>query len=168
MQSNKKALGDLAEKIVFDYFRSIGSSVEFSTNEYDSEKDLIIDGKTVEVKFQTIYHFFKSYCFGNKPIKAFTVPITSSYNKLAQNQLDKCLNADRWIVVQNPSDKLGEKTIKIWEAPPLGKRRFGNTLNTKDGRIVAGFPLSSFNLLVDIDDRSLYNKIKSLNFSKFS
>jgi len=168
MQKDKKALGDLAERLVFNYFKSKGSSVEFSTNKYDSQKDLIVDGKTVEVKFQTIYHFFKSYCFGNNKIKAFTVPITVGSNKLAQNQLDKCLNVDRWIIVQNPSDRLREKTIKIWEAPPLGERRFGFSLNSKDMRIVAGFPLSTFNLLVDIDDKPLYNKIKSLDFSKFS
>ena len=169
MYDNKRALGTLAENLVYNYFKNAGSTVEFSKSEYDSQKDLLIDGEETEVKYQTIFHFFKSHTFGNSPIKAFTVPITSGHNKVvAQNQLDKCLNAKRWIIVQNPSDKLGEKTVKIWEAPVLGKRRFGLSLNSKDGRIVAGFPLSSFKLLADINDRSLYSKIKSLDFSKFS
>lgn len=163
----EKELGDLAERIVKGYFESIGSKVEMALDPFDQTMDMLVNGLRTEVKFQTIYHYFKSYD-QEKPYPAFTVPITTSQYKVSQNQLDKCLNADRWIIVQNPSDKLNERTVKIWEAPPLGQRRFKLVRNTKDGRITAGFPMHTFNLLIDIDHEPLYNKIKRLNFSTFS
>ena len=164
---SKKELGDLAERIVKNYFKSKGSTVEMSIDPFDQTMDMLIDGLRTEVKFQTIYYYFKSYD-QEKPYPAFTVPVTTSQYKVAQNQLDKCLNADRWIIVQNPSERLNEKTVKIWEAPPLGQRRFKLIRNNKDGRVTAGFPMSVFNLLVDIDHKPIYNKIKQLNFSTFS
>lgn len=164
---SKEALGKLAERLVKEYFESQGSKVEMALDPFDQTMDMIIDGRRTEVKFQTIYHFFKSFD-QDKPYKAFTVPVTHNNSKVAQNQLDKCLNADRWIIVQNPSDKENETTIKIWEAPPLGQRRFKFTKNSKDGRITAGFPMSAFKLLVDIDHEPLYKKIKSLDCSQFS
>jgi len=164
---SKEALGDLAERVVREYFEALGSVVEMSTDPFDQTKDMLIDKKKTEVKFQTIFHYFKSYDQEN-PYQAFTVPVTMSSYKVAQNQLDKCLNAERWIILQNPSDKLKEKTIKIWEAPPLGERRFKLARNSNDGRIVAGFAKSMFKLLVDIDHKPLYKKIKSLDCSSFS
>jgi hypothetical protein len=113
---SKKELGDLAEHIVKGYFESIGSKVEMALDPFDQTMDMVIDGLRTEVKFQTIYHYFKSYDQENV-YPAFTVPITTNQHKVAQNQLDKCLNAHRWIIVQNPSDSLNEKTVKIWEAP---------------------------------------------------
>lgn len=164
---SEQEIGALAERLVKSYFESKGSDVQVSPDPFDGEKDLIIDGARTEVKFQTIYHKFKTYN-ENEPYKAFTVAITSTFDKVAQNQLDKCLNADRWIVVQNPSNRLGEKTVKIWEAPKLGERRFKINRNRNDGRIVAGFPLECFELLVDIDHEPLYNKIKRLEKAQFS
>jgi hypothetical protein len=164
---SEKALGDLAERVVREYFETLGSIVEMATDPFDQTKDMLVDKKKTEVKFQTIFHYFKSYD-QEKPYPAFTVPITSSSHKVVQNQLDKCLNAERWIILQNPSDKLKEKTIKIWEAPPPGERRFKLARNSKDGRVVAGFAMSMFKLLIDIDHEPLYKKIKSLDFSQFS
>jgi hypothetical protein len=164
---SKDALGILAERVVKEYFEALGSVVEMATDPFDQTMDMLIDGLRTEVKFQTIYHYFKSYD-KEKPYPAFTVPVTLSSHKVAQNQLDKCLNADRWIIVQNPSDKLNQKTIKIWEAPPLGQRRFKLIRNSKDGRVIAGFPMSVFKLLIDIKHEPLYKKIKSLDCSQFS
>jgi hypothetical protein len=164
---SKEELGKLAERLVKEYFESQGSVVDMATDPFDQTMDMIIDGLRTEVKFQTIYYYFKSYD-QEMPYRAFTVPVTTSLYKVAQNQLDKCLNAERWIIVQNPSDKENETTIKIWEAPPLGQRRFKLVRNSKDGRITAGFPMSSFKLLVDINHEPLYKRIKSLDRSQFS
>ena len=164
---SKDALGTLAERVVKEYFESLGSKVEMALDPFDQTMDMLIDGLRTEVKFQTIYHYFKSYDH-EKAYAAFTVPVTVSSHKVAQNQLDKCLNADRWIIVQNPSVKLNQRTIKIWEAPPLGQRRFKLIRNSKDGRIIAGFPMSVFKLLIDIEHEPLYKRIKSLDISKFS
>ena len=163
-----KSLGNLAEEVVKDYFEKNGSVVEMATDPFDGTMDMLIDGKRCEVKFMTLYHFFKSYATRGTALQAFTVPITQRDGRVAQNQLDKCLNADRWFIVQNPSGRLGEKTIKIWEAPPPGQRRFSNIQNSKDRRIIAGFLKKDFKVLVDIDNPTLYNKIKSLDISQFS
>jgi len=163
-----QSLGNLAEDVVKNYFEKTGSVVEMATDPFDASMDMLVDGKTTEVKFMTIRHYFKSHATKGNVEPAFTVPITTRDGRVAQNQLDKCLNAERWIIVQNPSDMKNETTIKLWEAPPLGKRRFSNIRNSNDGRIIAGFLMKDFKLLVDIDDRVLYNKIKSLNISNYS
>jgi hypothetical protein len=163
-----QSLGILAESVVKNYFEKNGSVVEMAADPFDSSMDMLIDGKTTEVKFMTIRHFFKSHATRGKVEPAFTVPITTQDNRVAQNQLDKCLNAHRWIIVQNPSDKEHETTIKLWEANPLGMRRFSIIQNSKDKRIIAGFLMKDFKLLTDIDDSKLYNKIKSLNLSHYS
>lgn len=160
---NMKELGDLAELVVKEYFSNKGSVVEMSADPFDGVKDMTIDGAHTEVKFQTIYHRFRSYD-REEFYEAFTVPITSSNNKVSQNQLDKCLNADRWLILQNPT---GDKRIKLWEAPPLGKRRFKIIRNSKDGRITAGFAKSMFKNVFDIEHDSLYNKISRLNMSRY-
>jgi hypothetical protein len=41
---------------------------------------------------------------------------------------------------------------------PLGQRRFKLVRNVKDGRVIAGFPMSAFNLLIDIDHKPLYSQ----------
>ena len=161
-----KELGDLSERIVATYFEHLGCLVEPSTDPYDGSKDMLIDKVRTEVKFQTIYHYFKPQACSS-PYKAFTVPLETK-GKVLQNQLDKCLNVDRWIIVQNPSSRLNENFVRLWEAPPLGQRRFQNARNKNDGRIVAGFPLSSFTKIVDINNKELYNKIKQLDISEFS
>lgn len=163
-----QSLGNLAESVVKNYFEKNGSVVKMATDPFDSSMDMLIDGKTTEVKFMTIRHYFKSHATKGKVEPAFTVPITTRDNRVAQNQLDKCLNAERWIIVQNPSDKEHETTIKVWEAPPLGHRRFSIIQNSNDRRIIAGFLMKDFKLLVDINDRELYNRIKSLDISQFS
>ena len=94
MSNNKEALGILAEDLIKKHFESLGSIVEYSLDKFDDKKDLIVDGLTVEVKFQTIYHKFRSYNY-EEYYPAFTVPVTCSATKVAQNQLDKCLNVDR-------------------------------------------------------------------------
>lgn len=163
-----KTLGDLAERVVKYYFENKGSVVEMATDPFDSSMDMLIDGETTEVKFMTIRHYFKSYATKGKVEPAFTVPITTRDNRVAQNQLDKCLNAKRWIIVQNPSDKQKETTIKLWEAPPLGQRRFSIIQNSNDKRIIAGFLMKDFKLLVDMYDHELYNTIKRLDVSQYS
>lgn len=163
---NMETLGAYAERLVRYYFESQGSKVQKSSDLYDDKKDILIDGASTEIKFQTIYYNFKSYD-RNNTYMAFTVPIiTGDSNKVAQNQLMKCVNVDRWIIVQNPK-KSHERTIKIWEAPPLGQRKFKIIRNSKDGRITAGFPLSDFKLLTEIDNKPIFDKIKKLEFSQY-
>jgi len=159
-----KSLGDLGEEIVRQYFELQGVKVEMSQDPFDMVMDMLLDGLRTEVKFQTLYYKFQPD--PRKPsYEAFTVPITTNYGKAVSNQLDKCLNADRWIIVQNP--RPGSKVVTLWEAPPPGQRRFKNIINKRDGRATAGFALSLFTKIVDIENDQLYNKIKKLNMSKY-
>lgn len=45
-----KELGTLGEKIIANYFNSIGIQAILSENPFDTEKDLTVGGKNVEVK----------------------------------------------------------------------------------------------------------------------
>lgn len=160
-----EALGELGEKIVYEYYKSLGSQIEMSVDPFDMQKDMVIDGKKTEVKFQTPYFRFSPP--GYEPYKAFTVPVTGGKNKqVRSNQLDKCLNADRWIIVENPSK--GSNIVRLWEAPPLGKRRFRLVRNSKDDRIAAGFAMSDFSLIIDIDNKKMCDIIRRSNKSHWN
>ena len=43
----RKVLGDIGEKIVGNYMSRIGRTVEMSTDPFDSEKDTIVNGKSL-------------------------------------------------------------------------------------------------------------------------
>ena len=107
MQS-QKILGDIAETVVSDYFTMQGDTVEMSTDPYDQEKDMFINGVRTEVKFETLYHKFNS----------FSIPVYNTRNgRITKNQLNKCMNVERLIVVQNPGK---DRAVTLWEAAPLG------------------------------------------------
>jgi hypothetical protein len=89
MSYDKKAgLGSMGEKIVAKYLRGCGRTVEESINPLDNEKDLLVDGKKIEVKTQV--PFLKENAFSFR-----------------ENQLKKCLGVEEvWFVnVPSNSDK---------------------------------------------------------------
>lgn len=59
----KVLLGMLGEKIVAKHFRDSGHQVEESLNIFDSEKDMTIDGKNVEVKTNAPLIYYDSFSF---------------------------------------------------------------------------------------------------------
>ena len=59
----KVLLGMLGEKIVAKYFRDNGSMVEESLNIFDSEKDMVIDGRNIEVKTNAPLIYYDSFSF---------------------------------------------------------------------------------------------------------
>ncbi len=77
------ALGAVGEGIVRRFFEAQGCSVTMSEDEFDDEKDMIVDGKTVEVKTLLPVYKYKSFCL---PIK----------------QSRKCETVDRLIFIQVP------------------------------------------------------------------
>lgn len=79
-------LGLLGEKIVTNLLSGLGLRVEQSINKYDSEKDMLVDGKKVEVKTETPY--VKKNCFSFRP-----------------NQLKKCSSVDVLYIVSVPHPK---------------------------------------------------------------
>jgi hypothetical protein len=89
---NKQILGTIGEKIVANYMSRIGRIVEVATDPFDSTKDMKVNGKSLEVKTQVPYIIKKGFT-------------------LKKNQLNKCLNADYFVIVQAPCTKLDEATL---------------------------------------------------------
>ena len=152
---SQKILGEIAETVVDEYFTLQGDVVEMSEDPYDPEKDMFINKVRTEVKFETLFHKFN----------AFSIPVYNTRTgKLSRNQLNKCMNVERLIVVQNPGK---DKVVKLWEAAPIGKRKFDFNVNERDGRLVALFSLDTFTKIVDIRSDKLYNEIKKYSFSNY-
>lgn len=81
---NIEMLGRAGETIIINYCTKHGQVVEASVDQYDSEKDMVIDGLKCEVKTQVPWVIKNAFTF--KP-----------------NQLKKCLNADRVIFISVPN-----------------------------------------------------------------
>ena len=135
-------LGMAGEKLVSSFFRSLGQTVEESLSTYDSVKDMIVDGKTCEVKTQMPFYTENSFT-------------------MKKNQLTKCRNVDKLIFVEAPSSK--SDVIKIWEAPKE-TRKF-RTRVTKDGRNMYLLDKGRMNLLHTIEDIVIVNEMKSFSNS---
>lgn len=78
-------LGKIGEKYVGNYLAK-NRTVQFSLDNFDSEKDLIADGKTVEVKVGTPF-------------------ITEGAISFKKSQLTKCRSVDEFYFVTIPAPK---------------------------------------------------------------
>lgn len=100
MADKKEQLGLAGEKIVANYFSSLGKKVELSINPFDSTKDLIVDGKHIEVKTQVPWCQKDSFTF--RP-----------------NQLKKILASDLIIFISVPNTKMKHfSSGKVYECTP--------------------------------------------------
>jgi hypothetical protein len=115
-------LGRAGETIVMNYFSRNGSIVEASVNQFDSQKDMLVDGtKKVEVKTQV--PFIKK--------DAFT---------FRENQLKKCLESDELYFVSVPNLKIKHYSAgKVYRADP--KKMKYDFYRTKDGRQMVIIPI---------------------------
>lgn len=77
-------LGVMGEKVVINYLSSQGCVIEQSINKYDNEKDLVSNGRTVEVKTQIPFIYANSLT-------------------IERDQLQKCRNVDDLYFVTVPS-----------------------------------------------------------------
>lgn len=119
-------LGLAGEKIVINMLSSLGLKIESSINKYDSEKDMLVDGKKVEVKTQVPFVIQNAFTF--KP-----------------NQLNKCRSVDVLYFVCVPPPKHNDKWGGwIFKANP--KSFITRNYKTKDGR---------FMILVDREQEAL-------------
>jgi hypothetical protein len=89
----KELLGAVGEGIVRRFFENQGLQVTMSEDKYDSEKDMIVDGKTVEVK--TLLPIYK--------FNAFCLPVQQS---------KKCESVDRLIFIEVPDMPEDEVIIR--------------------------------------------------------
>ena len=144
MTDKKTLLGGVGEKIVANYMSKQGIIVEQSVDPYDSQKDMKINGKPLEVKTQVPFVYKK--CF-----------------TLKKNQLNKCLNADYFVIVQAPCEYLNEAAI--WKV----KKGFTyNTVKLKGGGERLAIPMNQPNVIKKMDivgeDKALLRKY-STDFS---
>jgi hypothetical protein len=79
----KELLGAVGEGLVRRFFQSQGKIVIMSEDKYDDEKDMIVNGKTVEVKTLLPVYKYNSFC-------------------LPCNQSKKCESVDRLIFIEVP------------------------------------------------------------------
>jgi len=76
-------LGRIGEKIVINHLNNLGRHVQESLDHYDSEKDLLVDGKKVEVKTEQPFVLKNAFTF-------------------RENQIRKCRSVDELYFVSIP------------------------------------------------------------------
>ena len=109
-------LGLAGEKVVINMLSSLGLKVESSINKYDSEKDMLVDGKKVEVKTQVPFVMQNAFTF--KP-----------------NQLNKCRSVDvLYFVCVPPPSHYDKWAGWIFRVEP--KNFVTRSYRTKDGRVM--------------------------------
>jgi hypothetical protein len=114
-------LGRAGETIVLNYFSRKGVVVEASIDQYDSQKDMIVKNKKIEVKTQVPFVSKDSFSF-------------------KQNQLKKCLNADWVFFVSIPTKKREHfSTGKVYAIE--SKKMQYSGYQTKDGRDMILIPI---------------------------
>jgi hypothetical protein len=121
MSKNIEMMGRAGETIIVNYCTAAGQKVTVSEDQYDSQKDMIIDGLKVEVKTQVPYIFKDAFSF--KP-----------------NQLKKCKNADRVIFISVPSkEKPHHSDGKVYLIKSAEMKYY--PYKTKDGRDMIAVPI---------------------------
>jgi hypothetical protein len=91
----KRQLGSYGESLVEHYFAIKGCQVKRSEDWFDDEKDMTIDGQTVEVKTLFPIIMYNSFCIPWKQVR-------------------KCEEVDRLIFVKIPYEENGP--VHIYEA----------------------------------------------------
>lgn len=113
-------LGLIGEKIVINHYSRLGGIVEHSINSYDNKKDLVVDGKTVEVKTQVPW-------------------ISENSFTIKPNQLRKCRNVDELIFISVPAPRHKDKWSGwMFSADP--KKFKVKSYTTNDGREMVLIP----------------------------
>ena len=139
---NKKVqLGMLGEALVANHF-----GVKLNENFFDTQKDLVINGETVEVKTQ------------NRHPSKDLLTISAPNGNIGLNNFAKCFHVDRLIFVEYDSSD----TIKIWEC---NDRMNFETYVTKQGKAMVGFPIGKMKLLKAHLDPQLARQMRSLSSS---
>jgi hypothetical protein len=118
---NIERLGKAGESIISNYFSSQGMRVEISVNQFDSQKDMIVEGKIVEVKTQVPFVTKDSFTF-------------------KQNQLNKCVNADEVYFISVPTVRrhFSEGKVYVIKGSEIKYKKH----KTKDGREMILIPIN--------------------------
>lgn len=143
----KVLLGMLGEKIVAKHFRDSGHQVEESLDVFDSTKDMLIDGKNVEVKTNAPLIYYDSFSFPK-----------SQYNKI--------MNSHRvyWVSVplQTQEDQYAGC---IFEMDPKVAKPHLITFGSGKQTIGLRRQQEGMKVIYKIEDPKLLNHLKSLSSS---
>lgn len=141
-------LGRAGEAIISNYFVKNDKKVEVSVNQYDSQKDMIVEGKSVEVKTQVPFVTKNSFSF-------------------RKNQLKKCVSADEVYFVSVPTNKkhFSEGKVYCIKGPDIEYKEY----TTKDGRDMILIPIEQKNMKmvfeVSNEEKELLVKYSSSNWN---
>lgn len=140
--TQEKIVGDTGEELVRNLFARLNTKVVMSTDYYDSEKDMTVNGWSLEVK--TIIPFFLE--------NAFSIPIS---------QVHKCVNAQILVFVEvSPYSE----HIPLWMC---FDRRY-RTRRTKDRREVALFDVCRMWNFANVTDENVTEVFRQYSESSLS
>jgi hypothetical protein len=115
-------MGRAGETIVMNYHMKNGDQVIVSVDQYDSKKDMLVEGKSVEVKTQVPFVMKDAFTF-------------------RESQLEKCLNVDYVYFVSVPASNRPHHSYgKVYRIE--SKDLQYQTITTKDSRTMIMIPIS--------------------------
>lgn len=132
-------LGRAGETVVMNWFASRGIPCQASVDQYDSQKDMIAEGKKIEVKTQVPFIMKDSFSF-------------------RENQLRKCVNADYVFFVSVPTEKSHHSDGKVYRIE--SKKMKYTKYKTKDGRDMYLVPIKQADMQFLFD--MAYSEVKTL------
>jgi hypothetical protein len=165
VMASLQQIGEQGELLVANFFKSCGCCVELSGNKYDMKKDILVNNVCMEIKTQTIYRKFPLE--DGREVPAFTVNTETAYGKIYHNQLKKCMSVERLIFVARSSRGDKNPCVIIYEAAPVGQRKYYEHRNKKNGRLVAGFLISEMTEIARIDADSMVGKYSGKDMVEF-
>ena len=137
--------GKFGERIASHVLSELGYNVTDSLSQWDSEKDLTLDGKwKCEVKTQEAFH-------------------TENAFSIMANQLKKCKNVDLLLVVETFNNK---DQIKVWGNKDPDTRKF-YTKHTRDGRTMKLIKKDCFKLMKHIIDPDIIEEMRGFSVSEW-
>lgn len=120
-ESPQAKMGRAGETIVLNWFSSNGVKFKASVDQYDNQKDILVEEKKVEVKTQVPFVFKNAFSFKD-------------------NQLRKCLNADYVYFVSVPNnEKPHHSAGKVYRIDSKSMKY--ENYKTKDGRNMVLVPI---------------------------
>jgi CCR4-NOT transcriptional regulation complex NOT5 subunit len=135
-----KEIGDIGERLVQSSLQRYHKNVVLSENKFDSKKDMIADGETVEVKTLVKIKIYSAFCVGS-------------------SQIDKCMEVDRLFFVHIAR----HDSVDIYEALKP-RRTFNEWFNQDDCYF---FRLTDLKLYDKVQDKIAAARLRALTPSNY-
>ena len=127
--SNMELLGKTGEKIVVNLFSRQRHLVEYAINNFDSTKDIDVEGKKNEIKTQVPFYMKNAFTF-------------------KRSQLRKCLNVDSVIFVTAMVPGSSYKHFSDGKVYMIESKELSYSFyTTKDGREMVIIPINQPNMI---------------------